>query len=919
VTANLRPAKQPVSAPSPERNGSRPGRVLGWQSATTGDVAALVGVLVAILPALWPLAQPGLAATHDGFLHVQRIIAIEAAARQGGPFLRWLPDLAFGYGQPLLLYYAPLAYLPALLARLLGAGYVASFEFASGLALLLSALAMYACGRALLGPLAAGVAAVVYATLPYQLVDLYVRGALAESWAFVWLPLTTLCLLRAWTESACRPRWCVGLALTLAALILTHNVTALLFLPALLVLAALLQVQDGTGWRATPPRPLLAIGAGLLLSAWFWLPALAERGLVQIGETLEPALFASFFVRSWPPFRLDTFYDYQQPVSIPLGSPIFWPQLGLVQAVTTLVGAGATLRATALRRTFALWALALAGGSYLMQLGPLAPLYDAVPLLAFVQFPWRLLALLGLGSALLAGLLVERLAWTRPLQAAAATLIVVASVVTATARLDPEPVPVSDHLLSVESIARAELADYGLGTTHSGEYLPVASGQRNAARLRKTILDAGGGAARQAAAPPMAVHVHSVRWRADRISFDVDAPTADRLVVQQFAFPGWVARIEGDVWPVAASGPLGLLTIDVPMGMHHVELAWEWTPLRMVASSVSVLSIMLLVLLGSATPRRLEPRRILLGCATMGLVVSLVSPADRTPLSAQDGAGQSPTLATGRGDVVGLPLSLLDVQRDTSRLSRDGVAGLRLIWLVRQASAAGYRASVEVAAADGTVHRAPWIYEPLSRLWERGEILQTAVSVRLPAAFPAGPADLRLVFDRPAELEPVALGTLDVPATVTQSAVAATANEITVGTGLALGSSGEVPAQSAVRAGGALDVGLRWRAVAPMPDVERELLVVAALAAPGGDVLSEVRRPGDWFAPLPFWQAGDVIEQRIRLAVPASVPPGSYPLRVRVYGRNLARGGISEPGASEARLRGQPLAELPLGTVQVTP
>ena len=100
-----------------------------------------------------------MAATHDGFLHVQRLIALEAVVRQGAPFTRWLPDLAYGYGQPLLLYYAPLAYLPALAARFLGAGYVASIEMASGLALVLSALAMYVLARSMFGPVAATVAA----------------------------------------------------------------------------------------------------------------------------------------------------------------------------------------------------------------------------------------------------------------------------------------------------------------------------------------------------------------------------------------------------------------------------------------------------------------------------------------------------------------------------------------------------------------------------------------------------------------------------------------------------------------------------------------------------------------------------------------------------------------------------------------
>jgi hypothetical protein len=104
-----------------------------------------------------------------------------------------------------------------------------------------------------------------------------------------------------------------------------------------------------------------------------------------------------------------------------------------------------------------------------------------------------------------------------------------------------------------------------------------------------------------------------------------------------------------------------------------------------------------------------------------------------------------------------------------------------------------------------------------------------------------------------------------------------------------------------------------------MPNVDRELVVVCVLKAPGGELLSEPARPGDWFSPMPFWQTGEVVEQRLRIAVPPRTPPGSYPLSIRVYGRDLARGGAAEPGAAASRPRGRPIAELTVGDVTVTP
>jgi hypothetical protein len=919
------------------------------------ETCGITAALCALVPALLPLFQPGVPASHDGFLHVQRIIALEAAIRHGTPFTRWLPDLAYGYGQPLLLYYAPLSYLPALLARALGAGYALSFQIAEGMALVLASLAMYALARAVVGPLAACVAAAVYGLLPYQLVDVYVRGALAESWAFVWLPLSGWCLILAWRDG--RRRWSVGLALSLAGLVLTHNVTALLFLPALLALAAVLVVLDRGSWPRTDrsgsvvgsreaehaqtsierlPVPsalwpmAVALSLGLALSAWFWLPAIAERGLVQITETLEPDLFASYFLRSWPPFQVGPLFDYEHPVSMALGSPIYWPQLGLVQVVVTLAGLLATLRARGPARAVAVWAALLVAGGMMLQAASLAPLYTLIPLLAFVQFPWRLLALVGLGSAILAGVLVEAASQRPDFRAVLAALVIGGSLTTAVARLNPEMTPVDEQALSVETINRIELADYGLGSTHSGEYLPVSSGQRNAARFRKTMLDSGSGSARSSQARPSDLRVERVDWRPDRIAVDLDATAPDRLALHQFAFPGWSARIDGVSAAVQSVGPVGLLGVDVPAGRHTVELTWGLTPLRGAAAAVSLAAVLLLASLGAGRVWPPEPRALVIGllaAAVCGVAAlpgwSAFAPTTSRSPSTGEISARGPASQT-----IDESLALVDVQRDPSRLASDRLASIRLTWLVRQAPTSGYRAAIEVQAANGMIHRAPWSYEPESRLWVRGELVPTTVAVRLPADFPSGEARLRLVFERPEGVEPIALGALAVPVmrspaledetlAETTGVSAIVGPDVKVGLG-ALRSRGQATGPRA-RPGGDLDVPLRWESLSPAPNVERELLAVAVLALPAVDLQSEVGRPGDWFSPLPFWQPGETIEQRLRIALPSSAPPGSYPLSVRIYARELARGGAVEPGASSDRPRGRPLAELTLGPVTIAP
>ncbi|MCC7371937.1 MAG: hypothetical protein IT306_26210 [Chloroflexi bacterium] len=889
-------SERATAAPPPRAQASR-------SRAAFTEGGAVLLVLAGCIPLLWPLAAPGMVLTHDGFLHVQRLIALDAAAREGAPFTRWLPDLAYGYGQPLLLYYAPLSYLPALLFRLLGAGFVASFELTSGLALVLSALAMYALARSLAGVAAAGTAALVYAALPYQLVDLYVRGVLAESWAFVWLPLAALGVVRAMRSGDWR--WTVAGALALAGLVVTHNVTALLYLPALAALLALTLVWPGSARRMALVHGTTSLGLGLALAAWFWLPALAERQLVQIDQTLEPKLFASFFLTGWLPFRLDPAYDYTQPVSMALDYPIFWPQMGLVQTAISLagllaVGVGARTRASATITTQAgVWAGLLVGGGLLLQTSLFFWLYQSIPLLKFVQFPWRLLAVVGLGSALLAGLLVESLRQRPVVSTAVGIVVVLLSILTATIRLDPERLLVDERHLTTESIVRGDLAEYGLGSTHSGEYLPVSSGQRNANRLRKTMLEAGGG---RTVPEPLALTVERVEWRANGIVAEVTSTSqaTERLVFSQFAFDGWTAAVDGSSSRALAVGQLGLLGVTVTPGSHRVELTWSGTATAARQQGLAVSAVAALVLLGLLgmgrrlqRPRRWMSRAAITTAALLvgGMLVAGVGGHKVTPASAAPSASWQ---------IVDDTLALVETHQDTARMANDGVILTRQVWLVRRSPPTGYRAVVEIVAGDGTSHLAPWVYEPISRLWERGQLTRTDVAVRLPASFPAGRAAVRLVFERPAGLAPIDLGTLEIPVRPLSPEARSPLPTVEVtpdGTLVA------APAdwRTVVRTGDVLDVLLRWSATAA-PHTDREFAVSTLLKPVEGGRFprsrSDLRRPGDWFAPLPFWQAGDAIEQPLRLRVHDLTPPGQYTLTLDVYGRDLARGGASEPGAS---------------------
>ena len=137
-----------------------------------------------VLPAATPLIQPHtIIDSADGLLHLYRLVALEHAIYQGALFPRWLPDLAYGYGLPLFVFYAPLSYYLTLALSLLGLGAIGALNVSFILALLLSGTGAYLFARDRFGSKAGILAGVAYVYAPIQLLNTLSRGSLPAAWA----------------------------------------------------------------------------------------------------------------------------------------------------------------------------------------------------------------------------------------------------------------------------------------------------------------------------------------------------------------------------------------------------------------------------------------------------------------------------------------------------------------------------------------------------------------------------------------------------------------------------------------------------------------------------------------------------------------------------------------------------------------
>jgi hypothetical protein len=98
----------------------------------------------------------------------------------------------------------------------------------------------------------------------------------AEFWAYAFIPLIFYALLK--IHRTGNFRFIVVGALSYAGLIVSHNLTSLMITPFILIFMGMLFL----GNRKTGKKLLIAIILGLLISAFYWIPALLEINYTNV-------------------------------------------------------------------------------------------------------------------------------------------------------------------------------------------------------------------------------------------------------------------------------------------------------------------------------------------------------------------------------------------------------------------------------------------------------------------------------------------------------------------------------------------------------------------------------------------------------------------------------------------------------------
>ena len=359
----------------------------------------LLGAALVVTPVLW---TPALLAGHSAWHDLVRMVEFDAAFRSGELVPGWSPDLYYGFGSPLFQFYSPLVYFVAELPHRAGLDIASALKLTHAAMLLGSGIAMYHLAAAHVSRWAACFAGLLYMVAPYRFVDLFVRHASAEHAAFLWLPLIVLGTQR---------RQSAGVILAVlgtAGLVLTHNVMALAALPFCVAAGWWLR---GGKWSLNAISQVTApaiIGVGL--AAFFWWPALSGRVFTHAEQSLTQGYFdyrqhfvalRDFVDVSWGFGETGAGTTEKMPL-----------QVGLPHLFVALAGAG--LLTAKWRTPWTVAAVAIVVIATLMCHAFSAPVWATLPLLKYVQFPWRFLALVVFGTAMCGAALLDRLRASKP-------------------------------------------------------------------------------------------------------------------------------------------------------------------------------------------------------------------------------------------------------------------------------------------------------------------------------------------------------------------------------------------------------------------------------------------------------------------------------------------------------------------------
>ena len=541
-------------------------------------------LIILILPSFFSLIRPGFFIMQDD-LQAFRIHQMDRCFADFQIPCRWVPDMGYQYGYPQFNFYPPSVFYLGELFHKIGLQIIDSVKILFILGFITSALAMFLLLKTFFGKWPALVGAILYTYAPFRAVEVYVRGSLSEFWALTFFPLTFWASYLA-IKSA-KFKYFLFLALFLGLLILTHHLMSLIFFP-LLFFWMIFWIYMEKKWTSLP-KFILAGLVSLGLSAFYILPLIFERQFVHT-ETLLSGYFdyRQHFV-SLKQLFLSNFWEYgssffgnTDTVNLSTG-PVHWV-VGLVGILLAVLNFKKNMKIASV--IFLLAGLELLVLFLIHQRSSF--IWEKVSILGWLQFPWRFLALsvfllsiLSASSVFFLGKYKKELGWALGLIAIMGVFVLHGNFFK-----PQEWLGISDKDKFSGPFWEKAL------TISIFDYLPIYAKlpPNKKAPDFPEILDGE-------------VEFINYKKSSDYQIGNVKVDREATVRIPLFDFPGMEVLIDQRKvvhWHDDCRGEeycLGLITFNLPVGIHKIEINLKDTPIRKTGNIITLISILSLLTL----------------------------------------------------------------------------------------------------------------------------------------------------------------------------------------------------------------------------------------------------------------------------------------------------------------------------------
>lgn len=546
-------------------------------------------LLLLSIPSVLPLVSPGFFPIHDD-TQVARVSEMKEAFADGAFPVRWVENLGYGYGYPIFNFYAPLSYYIGAIFNSIGFDSLTATKLMLGIGMIVSGVSMYVLAREFWGRTGGLLSAVLYIYAPYHALNIYVRGAIGEFWAYAFIPLIFLGLYKLLLLTLAQQQkkngkteaaksgvwtWIAITACSYAALVLSHNLTAFMVTPFLAFFGCVVWIYALRRKRLRYAVPMSFVLA-LMLSSFYWLPAVLEMRYTNVLSVVGGGSdYRDHFVCVPQLWDSPWLYAGSSPgcgdgISYKVG------KLHIVLGILTIVP-------LVLRRKDKKILSALLVGftgvliSSVLTLEYSKPVWDAIHQMSFLQFPWRYLSLVSFFISFIGGAVVLLL--SGKLRFGAVLLLCLAVIAVNREVFVPSTiVPRTAVDYTEKSIIQWET------TKMSDEYLPQGF------QKPKTKKDLP---KEKISVDKLKVAVSNVVSDSQSLRADINAKEKATIRLNIAYFPAWKMYINGK--EVTYKNTSTGMQVAVPKGKSTFEAVFVQTPMEQLGNIISFTGVLLLI------------------------------------------------------------------------------------------------------------------------------------------------------------------------------------------------------------------------------------------------------------------------------------------------------------------------------------